>query len=111
MASHLQHLFPNLSLELVRLPSQAVTTSTFLLLPTELRLRIYEFVFSYPVSNDIPPLASQQLVPLLTCRQVYQEAKHLAFYQTIHCIDCTWHTNIQRQLLVLDPSQVPSIRH
>ncbi|KAF2105508.1 hypothetical protein BDV96DRAFT_655585 [Lophiotrema nucula] len=111
MASHLQHLFSNMSLELFRLPAQVAAASPLFLLPSELRLLIYEFVFAYPTSSAIPLLASQQLRPLLTCRQFYQEAEQLAFARTVHYLNCAGNTNIQRRLLVLDPGQVSTIQH
>ena len=51
--------------------------SLFFQLPTELRLVIYEHVFFD--SSGSEKEASDTLVPLLTCRQFYDEALRIAF--------------------------------
>lgn len=53
-----------------------VEHSYLLNLPAELRLMIYDFVFDEPDEEQSP---SQFLLPLLTCRLIYQEAYPRAF--------------------------------
>ncbi|KAF2795355.1 hypothetical protein K505DRAFT_360241 [Melanomma pulvis-pyrius CBS 109.77] len=48
-------------------------------IPPEIRLIIYEIVFEEPEESQ---LASKCLEPLLTCRQIYQEAHQRAFVRT-----------------------------
>lgn len=67
---------------------------SLLSLPAEIRVMIYDFVFSHPGPSDIPPrcrdseyftvpvpyMSTVQLLrPLLTCRQIYIEASIQAF--------------------------------
>ena len=54
--------------------------SRLLTLPAELRIRIYEFVFSQP--PDAHELASHNLWPLLTCQQIHNESRVLAWSLT-----------------------------
>ncbi|PSN70175.1 hypothetical protein BS50DRAFT_632093 [Corynespora cassiicola Philippines] len=83
-------------------------------IPAELRLLIYEYVFSSPPpSSDQAPLprSSCSLEPLLTCRFLYDEARLVAFACTIHNINWTRDSSCCRRLRNLEPPQFASIRH
>ena len=62
--------------------------SRLLNLPVELRLCIYEFVFlpiqfySARIPDNFNEKASRALLPLLTCYQIYEEARLIAFSRT-----------------------------
>jgi hypothetical protein len=87
----------------------------FFLVPPELRLLIYEFVFTtppLPLSNQAPlPKSSHLLRPLLTCRKIYAEARYIAFASTIHILNWTRSSSCLRQIRVLDPVKHLYIRH
>lgn len=89
-------------------------TSTFFMLPKELRLLIYEFVFSSfaPSHGQTPlPKSSLHLRPLRTCRQFYQEAKVIAFKLSTHNLNWTRSSSCFRHLLDLEPTLHTCIRH
>lgn len=95
----------------VCLPDGSVRSSLFHI-PAEVRLLIYEFVFSSDAPFTSPPQCpSQNLKPLLTCRRLYEEAKLLAFACTIHSLNWARRLNFQRRLSVLTPAQRANIRH
>ncbi|OCL12838.1 hypothetical protein AOQ84DRAFT_372729 [Glonium stellatum] len=82
--------------------------SRLLRLPAELRLRIYEFVFA-PSQDD---QFSTTLLPLLTCRQIWHEARPLslqAFSQTVFSF--THMYMFLARIRALQRDQVKSIRH
>ncbi|KAF2691881.1 hypothetical protein K458DRAFT_285089 [Lentithecium fluviatile CBS 122367] len=90
------------------------TLSPLFLLPVELRLSIYEFVFSSapPEPEQWPlPKSSASLEPLLTCRDIYREAKLIAFACTIHNLNWTRPSNCLRRLRTLEPAHHNHIRH
>ncbi|KAF2477280.1 uncharacterized protein BDR25DRAFT_45136 [Lindgomyces ingoldianus] len=102
MDAHLQPFVPTLA------------PSPLFMIPPELRLLIYEFVFGSPPEHVLaPPRSSLNLEPLLTCRQLYVEAKLLAFAHTTHNINWLPRASLtcQRRLLVLEPTQIAHIRH
>ncbi|ORY11491.1 hypothetical protein BCR34DRAFT_587834 [Clohesyomyces aquaticus] len=92
--------------------------SPLLALPPELRIAIYEFVFEVPPSHSAhPPKSSLHLRPLLTCRQVYQEARLLAFARITHNLNqpSKW-ISFQRDPStwghhLLDSTQIDHLRH
>ncbi|KAF2647392.1 hypothetical protein K491DRAFT_699659 [Lophiostoma macrostomum CBS 122681] len=90
--------------------------SRFFRLPKELRILIYEFVFTsepslhYVQSPVWLPESSLNLIPLLTSRQFYQEAKLYAFQCTTHNLDRLLASCVSG-LLRLQPDQRERIRH
>jgi hypothetical protein len=79
-------------------------------LPAELRMQIYEAVFEPDTSARKDRTGkSRALDPLLTCRQIYEEARLLAFSSVIFFTE-GWH-KLPDRLAVLRPEQVRSIRH
>ncbi|KAF2112911.1 hypothetical protein BDV96DRAFT_579360 [Lophiotrema nucula] len=78
-----------------------------LLLPPEIRLSIYEAVFSYAATEA--PDASKALAPLLTCRQIYNEASALAFSLTHFRVELKQVLELPLLLRILRPSRRRSI--
>ena len=90
--------------------------SPFFLLPVDVRILIYEFVFSPDppsFSSHAPPLrkSSIGLEPLLTCRDLYREARLIAFACTTHSLNWTRASSCLRKLRALDTAQHTHIRH
>ncbi|KAF2741456.1 hypothetical protein EJ04DRAFT_507255 [Polyplosphaeria fusca] len=115
MDRDLQPLFAGLNLDVMRLPPYmpgGAAPSPFFTLPAELRLQIYELVFTpfHPLDFPLPP-SFLRLLPLLTCRQFYQEARLLAFACVVHTLDCTRITNVRDRLRSMHPALAASIRH
>lgn len=55
--------------------------------------------------------SSANLEPLLACRDIYREARLIAFACTIHNLNWTRPSNCLRRLRTLDPHQHRHIRH
>lgn len=104
------------------LPIQAPTAPQvqqghhLLLLPKELRLNIYEYTFSSPsmslestVSTIILP--SDTLRPLLTCKQIYDEACLIAFTNVEFKTSLFGLIYLRKRLQVLREDQIKSIRN
>ncbi|KAF2254620.1 hypothetical protein BU26DRAFT_390036, partial [Trematosphaeria pertusa] len=88
--------------------------SPLFLVPIELRLLIYEHVFtSAPPSAEFAPLprSSFALEPLLTCRDIYKEARLIAFACAVHNLNWLRASSCLRGLRMLEPAQHAHIRH
>lgn len=81
----------------------------FLLLPAELRLLCYTYIFSYP--SPSPESPSRQLAFLLVCRQIYAEASLLAFSQTEFTIPLKLLPELPSRLGRTRDEQVKAIRN
>ncbi|KAF2790031.1 hypothetical protein K505DRAFT_327845 [Melanomma pulvis-pyrius CBS 109.77] len=94
--------------------SRASARFHLFLLPAELRLLIYEFVFTssplLPGQQSPLPKSSDNLTPLLTCRKFYIEARCIAFACTTHNLNWTHTSSCPRRLRILEPAQHLSIR-
>ncbi|KAF2643338.1 hypothetical protein P280DRAFT_515752 [Massarina eburnea CBS 473.64] len=97
-------------------PTRRDAWSPIFLLPVEIRLLIYEHIFTSappPFAEDAPPLSrsSSSLEPLLTCRDMYREARLIAFACATHHLNWTRASSCLRKLRMLEPAQHTSIRH
>lgn len=87
---------------------------SFFALPTELRLSIYEFVFTPdpPRGRDAYfPLAGKTLEPLLTCRQLYVEARIIAFRYAVYNADWISDSICTHRLQCLEPDFLANLRN
>jgi len=88
--------------------------SPLFLIPAELRILIYELVFtSAPPSADrlALPWSSVDLEPLLTCRDFYTEARLIAFACVTHNLNWRRPSSATRRLRWLQPILHAHIRH
>jgi hypothetical protein len=86
----------------------------FFALPTELRLLVYEFLFSPedPAGRyTLFPCSSTTLEPLLTCRRIYLEARDTAFRCTVFDVEWTGRLICAHRLRALESSVLSNIRH
>lgn len=80
----------------------------------ELRLLIYEFLFTCPEPSAdqlLLPRSSANLEPLCACRIIYTEARLLAFALTVHNMNWTRASSCLRRLRGLDAAQHANIKH
>jgi len=95
-------------------PTLPWTSSCFFrLLPLELRLIVYEFVFTWcPIDDSDRVRPSHILRPLLTCHQFHYEASRPAFKAMTHYLLFeNLLTTTYRLRVLLRPSLAASIRH
>lgn len=88
-------------------------------LPGEVRNRIYDYLYhddnipqpyQDPFYGIIPPSRSLQLQLLLTCRQVYREARLIAFTSVRFVLESN-DIPIRDRIAVLEDDQIESIKH
>jgi len=92
-----------------------ITPPSFLSLPADLRNRIYEFVFTPagPITEKVvfDAQGSKNLTLLQTCKQVYSEAKALAFSTTIFITGQYDYDQLLNRLDRLDAVQWEAIQY
>lgn len=98
------------SLEKQRTPT---SVSPLLAVPAEIRNLIYSHIFT-PSDSDDPALpgtrARDLLQPLLTCRQIYEEAHALAFHCVTFALEAMARLKLKERASLLQPNKIRAIQ-